>query len=173
MRLPIAVAAVLLLTTACGQVDQASPLKVTATSTSASAPTSAPVPYAELMAPPPAAAPRFPCDITNGACVRLSTKESWLLTDGKVTYGPVPIMHGQAGFETPVGTFSVLYKVKDDWSVPYNMPMSYSSYFTSDGIAFHEGSLGEQSHGCVHLSAEAAPVYFAALTPGAQVQVVG
>jgi hypothetical protein len=167
MRLPIAVAA-MLLTAACGQAPQptSSPTPVTV-STSTTPSTTQPAP------PPFVVAPRLPCDIANGACVRLSTKESWLVTDGVVTYGPVPITSGRSGFETPVGTFSVLYKVKDDWSVPYDIPMPYTSYFAGDGIAFHEGSLSEQSHGCVHLSAVAAPVYFTALTPGAQVQVVG
>ncbi len=43
---------------------------------------------------------------------------------------------------------------------------------TSDGIAFHEGSLTELSHGCVHLSPEAAKYYFNALLVGEMVQVV-
>ncbi|QFZ24015.1 murein L,D-transpeptidase [Saccharothrix syringae] len=126
--------------------------------------------------PQPAPAPRVnasstPCDITDGACVRLSTKESWLISGGRVSYGPVPITSGRPGHETPVGTFSVLWKVRDDWSIPYDAAMPFSTYFVGNGIAFHEGSLTDPSHGCVHLSREAASKYFDTLQVGAQVQV--
>ncbi|MFD7655162.1 L,D-transpeptidase [Actinosynnema sp. NPDC059797] len=121
--------------------------------------------------PPPMTVPGTPCDIADGACVRLSTKESWLISGGRVSYGPVPITSGRPGYETPVGTFPVLWKVRDDWSRPYNAPMPFSTYFVGNGIAFHEGSLTEPSHGCVHLSREAASKYFDTLQVGAQVQV--
>jgi hypothetical protein len=122
--------------------------------------------------PAQAAAADSPCSVAEGACLRLSTNEAWLIHNGSVSYGPVPVTHGRPGYETPTGTFSVLRKVKNDWSVPYNGPMPYSTYFTSDGIAFHEGSLSEPSHGCVHLSNEAAVVFFDNLLIGEQVQVV-
>ena len=122
--------------------------------------------------PAQAAASDYPCTIAEGACLRLSTNEAWLVYHGSVSYGPVPVTHGRPGYETPTGTFPVLRKVRDDWSVPYNAPMPYSTYFTSDGIAFHEGSLTVPSHGCVHLSNEAAIVFFDNLLVGEQVQVV-
>lgn len=34
-------------------------------------------------------------------------------------------------------------------------PMPYSVFFAPGGIAFHEGSLTEDSHGCVRLAADA------------------
>ena len=120
---------------------------------------------------PPVTVPGTPCDITDGACVRLSTNESWLISGGKVSYGPVPTTSGRPGYETPVGTFSVLWQVRDDWSIPYDGPMPFSTYFVANGIAFHEGSLTEQSHGCIHLSREAASTYFEALSVGDRVQV--
>ncbi|MBW4719213.1 L,D-transpeptidase [Saccharothrix obliqua] len=123
-------------------------------------------------AAPAQAATGTPCSIQEGACLRLSTNEAWLIYHGQASYGPVPVTHGRPGFETPTGTFSVLRKVKDEWSKPYNAPMPYSVYFTDNGIAFHEGSLTEQSHGCVHLSHEAAVTFFDNLFPGEQVQVV-
>ncbi|CCH28136.1 hypothetical protein BN6_08070 [Saccharothrix espanaensis DSM 44229] len=122
--------------------------------------------------PPPVTVEGTPCDITEGACIRLSTDESWLISGGKVEYGPVPITSGRPGYETPTGYFPVLYKVKDEWSRPYNAPMPYSTYFTDYGIAFHEGSLTDPSHGCIHLSMEAAITYFENLQVGEQVQVV-
>lgn len=113
-----------------------------------------------------------PCSIAEGACLRLSTNEAWLIYHGAASYGPVPVTHGKPGYETPTGTFPVLRKVKNDWSVPYNAPMPNSTYFTSSGIAFHEGSLTELSHGCVHLSPEAAVTFYDNLLIGEQVQVV-
>ena len=124
------------------------------------------------LAAPANASTGTPCDIKDGACLRLSTNEAWLVYRGSMSYGPVPVTHGRSGYETPVGTFSVLRKVKDDWSVPYNAPMPYSVYFTQSGIAFHEGSLTEQSHGCVHLGHDAAVTFFDNLFVGEQVQVV-
>jgi lipoprotein-anchoring transpeptidase ErfK/SrfK len=116
--------------------------------------------------------PGTPCDITNGACIRLSTNESWLVSDGVVSYGPVPITSGRPGYETPVGYFPVLHKVRHEVSRAYaNAPMPYSVYFTDYGIAFHEGSLDVPSHGCIHLSQEAAATYFSELVSGEQVQV--
>ncbi|WP_051772564.1 L,D-transpeptidase [Saccharothrix sp. NRRL B-16314] len=122
-------------------------------------------------APPPVTVPGTPCDITEGACVQLSTNQSWLISGGKISYGPVPTTSGQPGYETPVGYFPVLWKVRDDWSIPYNGPMPFSTYFTSSGIAFHEGSLTQESHGCIHLSRDAAATYFNTLRVGDQVQV--
>ncbi|MFT7839641.1 L,D-transpeptidase family protein [Saccharothrix sp. BKS2] len=83
----------------------------------------------------------------------------------------MPTTSGRPGHETPVGTFSVLWKARDDRSRPYNAPMPFSTYFVGNGIAFHEGSLVEQSHGCVHLSREAAAKHFETLRVGARVQV--
>ncbi|WP_367132353.1 L,D-transpeptidase [Saccharothrix sp. HUAS TT1] len=121
--------------------------------------------------PPPVTVPGTPCDITEGACVRLSTNESWLISEGRISYGPVPTTSGRPGYETPVGHFPVLWKVENDWSVPYRAWMPFSTYFVSTGIAFHEGSLTDPSHGCIHLSREAAAKYFETLQVGDQVQV--
>src|SRR5689334_4657568 len=104
--------------------------------------------------PPPPPAPvakPTPCDISDGACIQLSTNQSWVLRGDKIAYGPVQITSGRKGFETPLGKFPVLRKVKNEWSKPYNAPMPWSTYFTDSGIAFHEGSLTVPSHGCIHL----------------------
>ncbi|RKT52583.1 L,D-transpeptidase [Saccharothrix australiensis] len=124
------------------------------------------------LAAPANAATGTPCSIRDGACLRLSTNEAWLIYQGNASYGPVPVTHGRPGYETPVGTFQVLRKVRDDWSVPYNAPMPYAVYFTDSGVAFHEGSLTDLSHGCVHLSHDAAVTFFDNLLVGEQVQVV-
>ncbi|SFR26952.1 L,D-transpeptidase catalytic domain [Lentzea waywayandensis] len=112
------------------------------------------------------------CSVHNGACVQKHTNLAWLVTNGVTSYGPVRISHGKPGFGTPVGNFPVLRKVKNDWSVPYNGPMPNAVYFTTDGIAFHQGDLNSQSHGCVRLTWEASEVFYNNLFPGERVQVL-
>ncbi|HEX7308242.1 L,D-transpeptidase [Lentzea sp.] len=112
------------------------------------------------------------CTVHNGACLVKSTNQAWLVYNGNVSYGPVPISHGKPGYETPVGTFSVLRKVKNDWSVPYNGPMPNAVYFTTTGIAFHQGDTAVQSHGCIRMSWDASQVFYDNLMVGEQVQVL-
>ncbi|PRY46732.1 L,D-transpeptidase [Umezawaea tangerina] len=164
------VLATVLLASACGQTRAATPPAVGVTGTPSVAP-SAEVP---LPQPAPPRAPVNPCGITNGACVRMSTSESWLITDGAVSYGPVPSAFGMAGYETPTGRFQVLRKVRDEISFDFdNTPMPYAVYFTDYGIAFHQGDLAPgSSHGCVHLAPDAAARFFDTLQPGAEVQVL-
>lgn len=114
-----------------------------------------------------------PCSSAADACIDLSEDRSWLMSDGAVAYGPVPITSGKPGYETPTGTFQVTWKDRDHRSGEYDgAPMPYSVFFTDTGIAFHEGSLRRQSHGCIHLSNEAARTYFAELSPGDVVEIV-
>ena len=118
------------------------------------------------------AAPGVPCSAAADACIDLSANTSWLMHDGVVTYGGVPITSGRPGYETPPGTFNVTYRDIDHWSKAYDAPMPYSVFFTTSGIAFHEGSLGVPSHGCIHLSHDAAVTYYNTLRPGDVVEVV-
>jgi hypothetical protein len=135
----------------------------------ATAATAAPV----LTAAAPAAAPavKVPCSKAVRACVRLSTNQAWLLSGGKVVAGPVPISHGRKGFATPAGRFRVSFKNEDHVSSIYDQAMPYSVFFNG-GIAFHQGSVRQKSHGCIHLTAPAARKFFAELDPGDRVQVV-
>jgi len=107
------------------------------------------------------------------ACIDLSANRSWLLNGkGTVILGPVPITHGRPGYRTPVGTFRVGWKDIDHLSSEFdNAPMPYSVFFNG-GIAFHAGSLTQQSHGCIHLSTSAAKTYYNNLAVGEIVQVV-
>jgi lipoprotein-anchoring transpeptidase ErfK/SrfK len=131
----------------------------------ATAATAAPVPAAA------AAAAKVPCSKAVRACVRLSTNQAWLLDDGKVVAGPVPISHGRKGFATPAGTFRVSFKNEDHVSSIYDQAMPYSVFFNG-GIAFHQGSVRQKSHGCIHLPPASARKFFAELAPGDRVQVV-
>jgi hypothetical protein len=122
--------------------------------------------------PKPTMAPGVPCTVTAKACVSLSEKQAWLLDDGKIVYGPVKIMPGKKGSTTPVGTWHVLSKEKMHLSREFdNAPMPNSVFFYN-GVAFHQGSLGKYSNGCVHLSAGASLKFFSSLDKGDEVQVV-
>ena len=96
-------------------------------------------------------------------------KMAWMVEDGRVTYGPVPITTGKAGYETARGTHNVLRHVRHDHSIPFDSPMPYSTYFTVSGMAFHEGRLDEPSHGCVHLGQQAAAHFFEHLKVGDEI----
>ena len=122
-------------------------------------------------APAAAGAKKVPCASAVRACVRLSTNQAWLLRDGKVVAGPVPISHGRKGFATPPGTFRVSFKNEDHVSSIYDQEMPYSVFFNG-GIAFHQGSVRQKSHGCIHLTAPAARRFFGELQLGDRVQVL-
>jgi len=114
-----------------------------------------------------------PCGNTAKACVDLSSKQAWLQSGGTGYYGPVPITSGKPGADTPVGTFKVQWKDADHRSGEFDQaPMPNAVFFTNTGVAFHEGSLQQESNGCVHLSTTASKRFFDELNPGDEVQVV-
>jgi lipoprotein-anchoring transpeptidase ErfK/SrfK len=91
---------------------------------------------------------------------------------GTVTRGPVAITHGGTTNPTPTGTWPVAWKDQEHTSSIYGDSMPYSVFFAPGGIAFHEGKLNENSHGCVRLSMADAKAFFTTLPVGALVQVV-
>lgn len=134
--------------------------------------TTKPKPTTSKPKPKPAPTGGTPCSITTGACVDLSANKSWLLRDGNVTYGPVSISHGRKGWRTPPGTFRVTFKDIDHKSSIFdNAPMPYSVFFNG-GIAFHQGDIRYQSHGCIRMPMSAAKTYYNTLKVGDTVQVV-
>ncbi len=124
-----------------------------------------------VAAPGPAAVAGTPCVSTARACVDLSDNQAWLIRDGEVSYGPVPISHGREGHRTRTGTFAVTFKNRHHVSSIYHTPMPYSVFFDG-GIAFHQGSLESQSAGCVRLTEQAASEFFDSLRGGDVVQVM-
>ena len=142
----------------------------------------APAPVAGPPAPPPATvvADRASCPPQVVACVDLRTRQSWLQRDGTVVYGPVPFLPGaETGLvapgptstATPTGLFHVQRKKADEVSSEFDEPMPHAVFFAPGGIAFHEGSLTDSSHGCVHLEGADAAAYFQRLKVGDQVLV--
>jgi lipoprotein-anchoring transpeptidase ErfK/SrfK len=104
--------------------------------------------------------------------VSLSTKQAWLMTGGVVDLGPVQITHGGTTNPTPTGTWPVAWKDQEHTSSIYGDPMPYSVFFAPGGIAFHEGRLDEDSHGCIRLDMANAQTFFNSLQVGQLVQVV-
>ena len=121
--------------------------------------------------PPPDPTPQSPCPRTAAACVDLDGNRTWLQSGERLSYGPVRMSHGKAGWETPRGTFQVARKVRHEVSRLFNnAPMPYSVYFVG-GIAFHEGDPAYLSHGCVRMDQPAAATYFDRLQVGDTVVV--
>jgi len=114
-----------------------------------------------------------PCPASASACIDLSNEQSWLQTGGQITYGPVPITSGRAGYRTGAGMFSVFWRDRDHKSSIFGDAPMPNSVFFNGGIAFHAGSLSAQSHGCIHLSYDASEVYFDTLSVGDGVYVWG
>jgi hypothetical protein len=111
------------------------------------------------------------CPRAADACVSTKDRLAWLQDEGRVTYGPVRVSLGGPGHRTPKGSFRVAWKDEEHTSSSYGIEMPYSVFFAHGGIAFHEGSLDEPSHGCVHLDRAAAQRFFDALGHGDRVRV--
>ncbi|KAB1503018.1 L,D-transpeptidase [Corynebacterium sp. 320] len=111
-----------------------------------------------------------PCPAWARACVDIAGHRSWLQDGGRTVYGPVRSNTGRPGQETPRGTFTIQYKVKDEVSREFNnAPMPWATYFTNSGHAFHQGDPTVQSAGCVRLDADSARTFFNHLNPGDKV----
>ena len=77
---------------------------------------------------------------------------------------------GMSGHETPSGTFYIYGREENHWSESYSAWMPYTSWIEgTNGCAFHVGSLYAQSHGCVHLSEEAAIIVYNQAKDGTKV----
>ncbi|BBG00995.1 hypothetical protein PSA01_61650 [Pseudonocardia saturnea] len=120
-----------------------------------------------------------PCSVSARACVDLESQQAWLITNGEITRGPVPIASGGAGQETPIGhSFRVYRKEADHRSGEFEAPgggpapMPWSVFFADGGIAFHGGDRDRASAGCVKLDTAQARAFFDDLQVGDKVQVL-
>jgi lipoprotein-anchoring transpeptidase ErfK/SrfK len=102
-----------------------------------------------------------PCSDEARACVDLAAQQAWLIEDGTVVRGPVPVSKGSPGHETPTGDFRVEWKNTYHRSKEHDgAPMPFAVFFAEGGIAFHEGSLDSTSSGCVRLGHEDAIQFY-------------
>lgn len=100
------------------------------------------------------------------ACVDRRARLAWLTTHREIARGPVPVSVGGPGHRTPRGRFHVEWKAARWTSTEYDLPMPFSVFFATGGIAFHAGPLDQPSHGCVHLRRHDASRFFARLSVG-------
>ena len=94
---------------------------------------------------------------------------------GGVLIGITTVSTGQAGNETPVGTFNILQKRREHYSNLYNnAPMPFMQRLTWDGIALHAGQIPGRpaSHGCVRLPLDFARLLFGVTEMGGAVHVL-
>lgn len=133
----------------------------------------------EITAPGSGNVAGTPCTATASACVDVDNKQAWLVKDGKIVRGPVPISTGGTGTDTPTGdSFRVFLKDKDHTSNEFKLPngrpapMPNAVFFEDGGIAFHAGSPQRASAGCVHLGVADSLAFFNFLNIGDQVQVM-
>lgn len=136
-------------------------------------------PVAAQPAQPPGLIPGTPCSTGFKACVSLGDQRAWLTDGTKVVHGPVDVISGGLGQETPAGDFAVQWKDRDHKSSEHKTPdgqpspMPFSVFFAPGGIAFHEGTFDRPSAGCVRLVRADAERYFTTLQVGDKVQVRG
>jgi hypothetical protein len=168
MRRELAGLAVLAVALLSGCAAQAAAGQAPTTTTSPTTTTTTVTTTTTTTPPPP---PPPPCGPEIRACVSLSTKQAWLMTNGVVDLGPVPITHGGTTSPTPTGTWPVAWKDQEHTSSIYGDPMPYSVFFAPGGYAFHEGRLDEDSHGCIRLEMANAQTFFNTLQVGQLVQV--
>ena len=113
-----------------------------------------------------------PCTEDTRACVDLAAKRAWLIDDGTVVRGPVPVSVGAPGRETPRGDFRVEWKNTNHRSSEHDgARMPFAVFFAEGGIAFHEGSLDRPSAGCVRLGHADAVEFYDVLQVDDRVQV--
>lgn len=102
-----------------------------------------------------------PCTEAARACVNLATHQAWLLDEGAIVRGPVPISSGSPAKPTPRGNFSVQWKNVNHHSAEFdNAPMPFAVFFADGGIAFHQGNVARPSAGCVRLRNEDASAFY-------------
>jgi lipoprotein-anchoring transpeptidase ErfK/SrfK len=113
-----------------------------------------------------------PCPMPVRACVNLSTDQAWLLEKGKIVRGPVPIMQGDVDSPTPRGSFKVQWKAEQYTSREFLVQMPWAVFFADGGIAFHAGTPGTNTAGCVKLGDDDAQAFFEYLQVGDPVQII-
>ncbi|HEY1968443.1 MAG TPA: L,D-transpeptidase [Pseudonocardia sp.] len=124
-----------------------------------------------------------PCTAAASACVDVRKKKAWLIKDGKIFRGPVPIATGGKGEDTPTGNVfrvyrkdklhkSTEFKIKSGAKKGQPAPMPFAVFFEDGGIAFHAGAPSIASAGCVHLNTADAIAFFNFLQVGQHVQVM-
>jgi hypothetical protein len=105
--------------------------------------------------------------------VHLDRQVALLIDARGRTVRALHVSSGQAGYETPRGTFSVYRKERMSWARPYKVWMPWASYFTG-GVALHQGAAVPgypASHACVRMPAHEAKMVYDFASMGTKVVV--
>jgi lipoprotein-anchoring transpeptidase ErfK/SrfK len=111
------------------------------------------------------------------ACVDLTHQTTYLMKDGKLSYGPTVTRTGMSGFATPSGWFTIFDRADKHWSTPYKVWLPYwQQLYNGDGFHqtttyIHDMEIG--SHGCVNLLPTDAKKYYSTLKYGTKVHLYG
>jgi len=95
---------------------------------------------------------------------------------GGTLIGISTVSTGRDGYETPVGSFTILQKQVDHKSNLYHeASMPFMERLTWDGVALHAGGVPgyRESHGCVHLPIAFAKALYDVTDIGATVELRG
>ncbi len=91
---------------------------------------------------------------------------------GGYEIGAAAVLLGTQEHPTPLGTFPIRYKMRNNVSEKYNnAPMPFSMFLTRDGVALHGSPVrnGYASHGCIGLPNDFAAKVFAVASKGDKV----
>ncbi|GAA4751832.1 L,D-transpeptidase [Sphingomonas daechungensis] len=105
--------------------------------------------------------------------VNLASQRAILFRNG-VPIAASTVSSGKPGYETPLGVFTILQKIKTHFSSTYNnAPMPNMQRLTWKGIALHAGNLPgyPASHGCIRLPAGFSALLFGATELGMTVVI--
>jgi hypothetical protein len=111
------------------------------------------------------------------ACIDLTNQTTWLMQDGKLSYGPTVTRTGMKGFATRAGKFKIGWRAIKDWSEPYEVWLPYwqsvdgGNGFHETTTYIHNSSIG--SHGCINLLHVDAVAYWDRLKVGTPVYAIG
>jgi len=88
--------------------------------------------------------------------------------------GTAVILYGAENYETPLGRFPILAKLRNHRSSTYDAPMPFTLRLTDDGVSIHGSEVreGASTHGCVGVPSEFAEHLFDAINVGASVTIV-
>lgn len=77
-----------------------------------------------------------PCTVAARACVDLARNSMWLVADGQIVRGPMPIKRGAPGRAVVGGVSSVQWKAKYHLHPGSRSPMSWAVFFGQGDVAF-------------------------------------
>lgn len=97
-------------------------------------------------------------DAARTVCVDLTSQTAWVVENGNMLLGPVPVRTGKAEDATPIGGFAISQKKVHTVSSEYHVPLPFWQRFYED-FGFHASDKDTPlyapnvrgSHGCVNM----------------------